>query len=170
MVQFWFLFFLNFPKAFDFAYTIKSFLKSFLHMAFVVLLWFGSGHIYPKEYRRYPSLTKLLKVVWLIVVSRRVRFQVLYGFDFHDWFSNSSTFFEFTLFADDSTFTYSIKNTPTDRLACIKPKGLFSTNKWLKTNKIKVSVSKTNTSYFYIENIFFSSQHPTWLRKHKSNV
>ena len=42
-------------------------------------------------------------------------------------------------------------NTPTEHIANFINHTLFSTNKWLKTNKIKVSFKK-NLSYYLIEN------------------
>ena len=67
-------------------------------------------------------------------------------------FPNSSNFFKFNLFADDSTLSLRYRNLPMNLLADNINCELIKVNHWLLVNKIKVNVSKSKFIVFAYRN------------------
>ena len=67
-------------------------------------------------------------------------------------FPNSSNFFKFNLFADDSTLSLKYRNLPMNLLADNINCELIKVNHWLLVNKIKVNVSKSKFIVFAYRN------------------
>ena len=65
-------------------------------------------------------------------------------------FPNSSDFFRFTLFADDSTLTCSFKNKTQSEISLILETELLKVNNWLNSNKI--NIDKSNFIHFSFRN------------------
>ena len=69
-------------------------------------------------------------------------------------FSECSTFFKFTIFADDSTLSCKFNNTPADEINSILTTQLILINNWLPSNRIIINTNKsTFIVYSYRKNI-----------------
>ena len=154
-------FFLDFSKAFDCvnhaillrkleAYGIRGLAKD----------WFSSYLHNRNQYVVLNNATSLTKSIHYGVPQGSTLGPLLFLIFIND-FPLCSSFFKFTLFADDSTLTCSFNHSNIELMKIELERELLKVDKWLSSNRIKLNANKSNFIIFSyrknlrIDNIYF---------------
>ena len=144
--------FLDFRKAFD-SVDHKILLSKLSYYGFrgKSSQWINSYLTNRKQYTSIENLNSSLLKITHGVPQGSILGPLLFLIFIND-LPNSSTFFKYILFADDSTLSTSFQPNDLPKMTRIINKELTSLNKWLNANKISINVSKTKYLLFSYRN------------------